>query len=193
VVLGGMYRVEPPPEYFSPKWDPKDDHIMSKIGVALIDRVGASSTSPSPRQWAPLDGYSSTGESAWTRVDEQTKNQIKNYEKRENYVFGRAHGVNAYYHIETQEAHTNLLQRVRKRIQKLESGSAMEQSCCGPSDGKYIQRLDTELRLLVGAQNVLNDRVGFTHPFSISVREEHVEEVWHTKQMVGLNGTEYGR
>ena len=61
MVAGGMYRGEPPPEYYTTQWRSYDDCFLSiAMNVALIGKVGASSTTgiTGPTQWAKLSGCS---------------------------------------------------------------------------------------------------------------------------------------
>ncbi len=123
-VPGGMYRGEPPANFFS---------------KTLSPRVGAASTSTlGPTKWADLNGKTSDGSRAFIPV----KRNLISTPKRENYVLGRtaAHGV-GYYHLETREAHDILATRMTVHCRRLEHTIAMEQSCCGnPNSAVFYEK-----------------------------------------------------
>jgi Glycine-rich domain-containing protein-like len=138
VVRGGMYRGEPPPQYFSATWSGiKTDHSASpglncRINRSLVGKEGASSTSTlasstqlegrissSRKPWAKLDGNASDGRPAFTPTYQQSKYGIRPLKQRDHYVLGRIAAKTGYYHIETREAHQILYYRMMKRLREL--------------------------------------------------------------------------
>jgi hypothetical protein len=133
VVPGGMYRGEPPKEFFSPKWN--------------RDKPSG------PRRWAKLSGKASDGSPAFVLTTEQERHTIKDLKNREKYVLGRIESKTGYYHIETREAHKILLDRVRAKIYRVEDKICKDKCCCGPRaqislDEGYLVTLNEAKSLL---------------------------------------------
>jgi Glycine-rich domain-containing protein-like len=167
VVCGGMYRGEPPEEYFSPTeaslWI-HDGAVFCGVAAGsnqhLIGRVGATSASPQPLQWAPLVGGSADGSMAFIPTHLQTRNGVKVLKYKENYVLGRIHSRTGYYHIETKEAHYILLQRVKDQIRDAESSLACR--CCVSRRSDPLR--DKELEALWDTADELKERLRASSP-----------------------------
>jgi hypothetical protein len=142
VVPDGMYRGEPPKEFFSPQWKPDKPSL--------------------PSQWAELSGTASDGSLAFVLTSGQTRYAIKDLENMEKYVLGRIESKIGYYHIETREAHTILLMRVIAHIRLGEADVAMAKSCCGPS--AQISKYEKKLVPLNEARALLQERLSATAP-----------------------------
>lgn len=144
MVPGGMYRGEPPSTYYTKAWSFSSatgstltSSTQNTHGLALIGKVGASSTSSnvlsSPKPWVPLDGTASDGRPAFIRTEEQLKNLVKELPYRENYVFCRIKRINGYYHIETKEAQKVMYYRMSDRLHTLSNEMMVEMCTCGLS------------------------------------------------------------
>jgi Glycine-rich domain-containing protein-like len=77
VVPDGMYRGEPPTEYFSPQWDPDKNRFKPSIKKQCIGNVQALSTSPGPRDCPELSGTSSEASSTRILSSKQARQERK--------------------------------------------------------------------------------------------------------------------
>ena len=172
IVTGGMYRGEPPSEYYTTKWRSYDDCLPSiTMNVALIGKVGASSTGiAGPTQWAKLNGCASDGKPSFVITpDQQMRFQIRPLPRKLFYVLGRPDKKDTgYYHIETREANQILLKRVNHRLSEVEYSLAHQASCCGPivSMSEYEQKR----RELVECRELLLDRCTAATPTGATKR-----------------------
>ena len=160
VVDGGMYRGEPPRQYFSASWNSN----MTPGGNAhLVGKMGASSTSPAgPTRWATVDGVTSDGSPAFIPTNTTNRGQLKRAAKENNYILGRADGKVGYFHMETKEAHEILTARIESRIQNLESDIAMSKCCCGSP--QTISRMEDQLKEFNDIYNVEKARLSADKP-----------------------------
>ena len=115
-VLGGMYRGEPPNDFFNADWPGKylkgeagavKPNLLDGLAIAhLIGQVGASSH----------------GKTMWMSVDhpdafiapkpKSTLRGVNANKKMDGYVFGRgARGI-GYYNLQTREAYDTLINRI---------------------------------------------------------------------------------
>ena len=150
VVHGGMYRGEPPSEYYTQAWpDSRVVNVMchsqNTVNQALIGKVGASSTSsnlvasstttPILIPWAPLNGNASDGSPAFIPLDGQqySKAEIKALPHRDKYILCKIEKNMGYCHIETKEAQEILLERMKDNLQDLEMARNIEICSCGLS------------------------------------------------------------
>ena len=159
VVEGGMYRGEPPNNYFSMEW--KGDEFSPTIEV--IREMGASSTSPNivapPKRWAPVSGTSSDGSPAFIAPSKAgNRNALKGEAHKENYVLGKVNNKVGYYHVETKEAYHIMLSRLKSRIRRLESQIAMEKGCCGQKRVTVINQKELELKNLNDVYTEMDNR-----------------------------------
>ena len=166
VVDGGMYRGEPPPEYYTSQWQTYEDALPSQIvNMTLIGKVGASSTSKTtaaPTKWAPLYGASSDGSPALIKSAQQTKHGIRSLKYKADYVLGRYGSDTGYYHIETRPANEILKTRVNVRLNKIEREIAFRKSCCGYI--RSIQDLKSKREELLQCQMLLQERLAAPSP-----------------------------
>ena len=115
-VQGGMYRGEPPPEFFK-----------------------AMPTSPRP--WVKLDETASDGRDAFIPTSAQKRKDIKKLLPRPHYVLGRCHDKTGYFHIETWEAHFILYHRIKDRLSTMQQELA---GACGIWVGPKQRKARTE-------------------------------------------------
>jgi Glycine-rich domain-containing protein-like len=163
VVPGGMYRGEPPKEYFSPKWNPSSKSLTSSISKQRMGKVHVSSSiSPAPRRWATVRGTASDGRPSFIVSPKQTRHGIKTLPSMEMYVLGRINSKTGYYHLETREAHTILWMRVNAHINAVEMDVCMAECCCGSS--AEISKYERKLVTLREAKALLQERLGAAAP-----------------------------
>lgn len=162
IIPGGMYRGEPPVEYFSKKFNNWNAHEPG-ANQHLVGLFGASSTSPSITKWAPVDGLTSEGLQAFVPTNTTTRVQLKSMDKKENYVLGKTNNGTGYFHLETVDAHEIMLKRVQRQIQKLESDIACGHACCFYSASKMTSK-EQELRNLMELKGVIQARVNSPKP-----------------------------
>ena len=168
VIAGGMYRGEPPPEYYTSQWRSFEDSLPSTItNIALIGKVGASSTGETtnvPTQWAPLYGTASDGSPAFIKSAIQSKYSNRHLNYKLGYVFGRyRYGCDTgYYHIETRAANEILKKRVEEQLSKIEGKIAFQKSCCGPL--RSVQGLESKRDELLQCQSLLQERLAALMP-----------------------------
>ena len=161
IIPGGMYRGEPPPEYYTLQWRSYADALPSMVtNMALVGNVGALSTVEAatvPTQWAPLHGTASNGSPAFTKSDDQTKYGNRDLKYKEDYVFGRYGHNTGYYHIETRAANEILKTRVGEQLNRIEDAIAFEQSCCGFAQS--LQDLERKRDTLKQCLKLLRERL----------------------------------
>jgi hypothetical protein len=165
-VDGGMYRGEPPVEYFAFDWKPwkcHDDWIVC-ANLHLVGRVGASSTA-APTKWANTRGLTSKGLPAFIPTNTRKKFELTNRERRDDYVLGRTSNGIGYFHLETLDAQAILYTRVSQRINKLKSEIAWEMGCCGSNNKSKIARLNQELNEMLKVQSILLERKNARAPW----------------------------
>jgi Glycine-rich domain-containing protein-like len=161
---GGMYRGEPPLEYFAFDWKPWKCHTdwIVHANLHLVGKVGASSTA-APTKWASPTGLTSEGWPAFIPTNTRNKAQLKSQERRTNYVLGKTSNGTGYFHLETLDAQVILYSRVSMKIAKLKSEIAWEQGCCGNDPGR-IARLEKELNEMLKVQSILSERKNASAP-----------------------------
>ena len=164
-INGGMYRGEPPLEYFAFDWKPWKLHTdwLVNANLHLAGKVGASSTA-APTKWASPTGLTSKGLPAFIPTNTRNRAQLQNKERRTNYVLGRTSNGTGYFHLETLDAQSILYNRVSKRISKLKSEIAWEQGCCG-NDPRRIAKLENELNEMLRVQSILYKRKNARAPW----------------------------
>ena len=160
IIAGGMYRGEPPPEFFTSQWRSYEDSLPSMVtNMTLVGTVGASSTGKTaavPSQWAPLDGPTSDGRPAFIKSAQQTKQGIRSLKYKTDYVLGRYGNHTGYYHIETKPANEILKTRVDGQLLKIESKIAFQKGCCGSI--RSTQALENKRNELLQCQSFLRGR-----------------------------------
>ena len=137
-VLGGMYRGEPPPEYYHAAGTFPTTATPSPIHHNLIGLVGASSTPAAkvfsltpPKQWVKVTEYASDGNPAFIKTYEQSRNAIKALPHRDQYVLGRIAHKTGYFHIETVEAYMILYYRMMDRLSTMKADMMADMCTCG--------------------------------------------------------------
>ena len=166
LVAGGMYRGEPPESFFDTNW--KNLNTPISMPSELLE-MGALSTSPTegPTKWANIKSRTSDGSPAFMYpskgyVTHQKKLQKEVYKK--NYILGKHKKRTGYFHIETREAHEIMLLRIISKLERLESDIAMEQSCCGDNDSKYIACKGAEIKATKGVYIEISKRAKAAKP-----------------------------
>ena len=165
IVEGGMYRGEPPNDYFSIEW--KGDDLYPLVEGAR--EMGASSTSPNtvtpPSKWATLYGNTSDGSPAFVAPSKPgERKDLIGEEHMKNYVLGKVNHKVGYFHVETKEAYEIMLARLQSRMRRAKSQLAMEKSCCGPRNFTVIKQKEMELRNLKKVYSELSNRSKATKP-----------------------------
>jgi hypothetical protein len=164
-VCGGMYRGEPPPEYYSTKWKPSngvEDWLVS-INLHLIGKTGASSTAP-PKAWATIDGLASDGSQAFIPVNETSPIKLRRQDYKSNYILGKSSNGVGYFHMETRDAQEILYARVSRKIQKLEWDIAFRHTCCCGSF-RSTAAMERELSEMKKVQKILLERLHALQPW----------------------------
>ena len=113
-VQDGMYRGEPPSEYFKATWSPE---------IAGLPKL--------PKPWVKLHETASDGRDAFIQTSEQKQKDIKKLPHRPHYVLGRCHNKTGYFHIETWEAHFILYYRIKDRLSTVHQEMAADACACG--------------------------------------------------------------
>eukprot|EP00543_Licmophora_paradoxa_P003781 CAMPEP_0202441248 /NCGR_PEP_ID=MMETSP1360-20130828/689_1 /ASSEMBLY_ACC=CAM_ASM_000848 /TAXON_ID=515479 /ORGANISM="Licmophora paradoxa, Strain CCMP2313" /LENGTH=551 /DNA_ID=CAMNT_0049056113 /DNA_START=34 /DNA_END=1686 /DNA_ORIENTATION=- len=166
-VEGGMYRGEPPSEYFQHAatglWNPAlAPSIENKEWIGLL---GASSTSPSFTEWAEVGGDTSDGSPAFIAASANTRAQLVRLGRKSNYVLGRTSNKSGYFHMETKEANDILYKRCQRKVQKLKSEIAFDKMCCFAKKVNTPKKEKT-LAELTDAMEVLKARLSASKPNS---------------------------
>ena len=175
VVAGGMYRGEPPLEYYTSHWRSYEDSLPSIItNIALIGKVGASSTGQAatvPTQWAPLYGpasggslfgTASDGSPAFIKSPHQNRYNSKSLKYKTNYVFGAYGSLMGYFHIETREANQILELRVNQQLNRIEEKVAFEKGCCGSLQSIHV--LKRKRDEMLQCKELLSERLAAAIP-----------------------------
>ncbi len=177
VVDGGMYRGEPPNDYFSMQWK-SDDFSL----IVVAPEMGAYATSTNtvssptivrpPTKWAKVNGTTSGGSPAFVAPSKTGhRNALKEEEHKENYILGQIDGKVGYFHVETKEAYRIMLSRLRSRIHRIESQVAMEKGCCGPQNDPLITENEKELKTLKEAYSEIFNRSKAIRPSGAVARD----------------------
>ena len=170
VVAGGMYRGEPPPEYYTSQWRSYEDSLPSTItNVALIGQVGASSTgttAAAPTKWAPLYGKSSDGSPAVIETPHQYKFSNRKLKYQAEYILGRHENLTAYYHIETRAANEILNKRIEMHLGRIESKIAFQIGCCGSHES--IHELESARLKFLQCHSLIRERLSAPYPTGLT-------------------------
>jgi hypothetical protein len=127
---GGMYRGEPPKEFFHTQWASDDNQEYTPLGpyLQMIGRHGASSTPPG--EWTNVDGTAPDGRPAFVAPKDKSMTRgVTNNPNRANFIFGRGSKGIGYYHTSTRDAYSILLQRIDTRVEQQEQAMA-SRICC---------------------------------------------------------------
>ena len=139
-VVGGMYRGEPPGEYYNRDWglyNRKNDIELAPVGrfLHLVGIHGASSTNPSggvhsTDEWTPTTGVAPDGSPGFVPPSaKSTTRGVNANPMKENYVFGTGDRGTGYYHVTTKDAYSILLKRIQHRVVLTSNQIACDQSC----------------------------------------------------------------
>ena len=176
VVAGGMYRGEPPPDYYTSQWRSYDDSLPAMITNLTLVSTGTTGTSSTddvaavPTQWAPLHGTTSDGSCAFIKARHKNSNNRK-LKYKEDYVYGHYGRKTGYYHIETRAANKILKTRVGEQLNRIEDAIAFEQSCCGST--RSIQDLERKRDTLKQCRKLLRERLAEPIPAG-STKTKHI-------------------
>jgi len=161
VAFTGMYRGEPPEEYFSGCGD--WNMLGPSSNKELVNRVGASSTSPQILQWASTYGSASDGKPAFISSDTITRDKLSSYEHKEHYILGRVDHMVGYFHVETPEAYRLMLKRSVRRLNKLKFEIDCGSCCCFPTT--TLNNMKQELKEAHEIHKLILERSAATRPY----------------------------
>jgi hypothetical protein len=126
-VVGGMYRGEPPQEFFTAKWGQGQQDVsclLPAIGpfLHMVGIQGASSTNPVDT-WTNPDGLTAKGEPGFITPSEKSKARGVNgnpSKSEEGYIFGMGTKGLGYYHETTRDAYQILRTRIAAQVARTE-------------------------------------------------------------------------
>merc|ERR1712232_112088 len=150
-VPGGMYRGEPPKEYYSCDWEERaTEKVWAPSGqyLEVVGQQGASSTNPgelSTNQWTDVDGNVGTGEPAFiAAIMPSRTTRVNPNEFRKGYIYGKHQKKGlGYYHNTTKEAYEILEKRIGCNIEKVAADMACESCFCGKT--KRVRGLESKM------------------------------------------------
>ena len=183
-IMGGMYRGEPPTEYFKdPQWIDTSKHVdkaqQEAVIMAAATPLGTSGTATdatavviadtwtNPYRNAPDGSPGFIAPNAKSTTMGVNANQQLDY-----YVFGdcpNSRGL-GYYHETTREYLEIYARRVSAKISSLEFNIACLQCCCGSNNAAEIARKEAELEQLKKIQSDLTLWSGGAKPKKINNR-----------------------
>jgi hypothetical protein len=169
-VMGGMYRGEPPSEFYDPTWIDTSRHVdkSQQEAVIMATATPIADTWTDPYQNAP-DG--SPGFIA--PLPKDTRPGVNANQARDGYVFGNCPNSRGlgYYHETTREYLEIYSARIEAKIRSLEQTIACEQCCCGNRHADLIARHEEELAQLKKVRSDLILWSGGQQPKKITNRE----------------------
>ena len=141
-VEGGMYRGEPPHNYFTSDWSSRADKDVGNVigNIRLIGVVGAGSSnvneSADVLEWISPLATLPNNEPAFVEMNEKsTVKGVNANPKKENFIFGEGSRGIGYYHEQTRDAYQIVCKRLEKRIDDIDEGlgySYIFIFCCFP-------------------------------------------------------------
>ncbi|KAL3936644.1 MAG: hypothetical protein SGBAC_008075, partial [Bacillariaceae sp.] len=181
-VEGGMYRGEPPKEYYYNSWLSRISNEEAQIPLGpflhMIDVQGASSTNPNgdeltneqlaEAKWTPLSENAPNGAPAFIQM--AIKSKVKGVNANpfmEDYIFGKTGSQVGYFHITTKESYGILSKRISARIKKKENDVALA-ACCTLglcSGAKWKKKMDAEIDMLKTTKAITKARSTADAPF----------------------------
>jgi hypothetical protein len=163
VICGGMYRGEPPKEFFAAEWRLRKQEWNAGANLHLVGKMGASSTSP-PIKWADPAGTGTTSEGlpAFIATNTRMKSELMTKERKDDYVLGKTANGTGYFHLETKDAQEILFRRVDRQMRALESEIACDQCCCELA--KNIKSKEDKLDKMKEVRSVLAARMTAARP-----------------------------
>lgn len=155
-IVGGMYRGEPPQEFYDVTWGQGHQGVsflVPAIGpfLHMIGIQGASSTNPTA-MWTNPEGLTSEGMLGFVNPAEKSKIRGINGNPSKSdtgYIFGIGTKGLGYYHETTRDAYQILHLRIGAHITKTEhvlhSHIACISCCGGPRTDAWTKTLETHL------------------------------------------------
>lgn len=169
-VDGGMYRGEPPEQFYSTNWNATNTVTLLGTMLPHVRVMGASSASIDKaecvRKWADLDGCTSDGSPAFIPVNTNKpflRIALKNLAKRDNYILFKGPKGLGYYHLETNEAVKEIARRCHRHVATMESDIACEQACCGSKAN--IKKKEKELEEMKEVTAIMDARSKSLWPY----------------------------
>ena len=160
VVVGGMYRGEPPRAFFDKDWDIDWDpvqRLLPKGGLPrhpaeqIIKRTGLSGKEQAvPPSWLSLDSYPATPYFQPLYLPMHAFKDSYATKKKDKYILGRGPKGFGYYHIFTKEAYAILYQRLRTKEQSaylMHILKAIQRGflCCCPGRMSARKRMEMDV------------------------------------------------
>jgi hypothetical protein len=161
IVCGGMYRGEPPEDFFTADWRLRKQEWHAGANLHLVGTMGASSTSP-PIKWADPAGTTSEGLPAFIPTNTRMKSELMTRERKDDYVLGKTANGTGYFHLETKDAQEILFRRVDRQISALESEIACDQCCCELANN--VKTKEDKLNKMKDVRSVLAGRMSAARP-----------------------------
>jgi hypothetical protein len=181
-VSGGMYRGEPPKEFFQRHWTPIDSSCEISTGpfLKMMGVQGATSTNPVSivgttntaaaivppplsTHWTSVDSNDrASGQAGFVAANAKTRGANANpfiY----FYIFGRGSKGIGYYHHTTKEAYVILEKRIANRVAQAETNVSCDKCCvamftCGMGHPKSIQDQEAALEELRQVGEIVSAR-----------------------------------
>ncbi len=166
-VAGGMYRGEPPKEYFHRTWSANStSKLLTGDTIWKVANVpGAASFNKD--EWTDINGITLDGKLAFVPSDENVN------PRKDDYVFGKNSQGIGYYHISTREGYKLLMERTQANIRYLKSSLAVDQACtrcwtCGmKARSVYGEDVEELLEAFLEAQQVIEARAQASKPTGV--------------------------
>eukprot|EP00551_Chaetoceros_affinis_P005432 CAMPEP_0203665918 /NCGR_PEP_ID=MMETSP0090-20130426/3047_1 /ASSEMBLY_ACC=CAM_ASM_001088 /TAXON_ID=426623 /ORGANISM="Chaetoceros affinis, Strain CCMP159" /LENGTH=599 /DNA_ID=CAMNT_0050529639 /DNA_START=65 /DNA_END=1860 /DNA_ORIENTATION=- len=196
-VAGGMYRGEPPKDFFHGEWvfqqvvEQSQYHLKQDIlpeGVTfahLIGNVGASSVgtefNESKLSWKSID----SADAFLPANPKSTTRGVNANEFKQDYVFGNGVKGVGYYHLHTRESYDIILARIQAKQKKLNSDASCAICCiflivCAPCGLAMLQNKKEEIAYYADLTKLINLRKNAAGPsIEIPVPAEVVGRVKH--------------
>mmetsp|Transcript_11066 Transcript_11066/g.14466 ORF Transcript_11066/g.14466 Transcript_11066/m.14466 type:complete len:560 (+) Transcript_11066:204-1883(+) len=175
-VEGGMYRGEPPENFYSSEWSFVSTQVKSTKNNCLIGVVGAGSSNVNESanvtlEWLSSFDYTPDGKPTFEAMAEKSSEKGVNANpKREGYIFGEGSRGVGYYHEQTREAYQIICTRLQKKItynegKIKENECAMIMCCCLiPCIACDIKYFDEEIKKTRAILAVMEERKDASHP-----------------------------
>ena len=137
-VQGGMFRGNPPPEFFEPTWDAGASQTVQEVSSAMEGTLKHPTKEEDTT--SKTSGADAENMAPWKAPDETEKTFIPAFPRSpvkgfnanpmvSGYVFGKGPKGVGYYSLETKESFDILHKRLKKRERKL-STELMLSKCC---------------------------------------------------------------
>jgi hypothetical protein len=116
IVKGGMYRGEPPENYFNPSWVVFTESCQAKKTLSSL-----------PQTWLSVHSIDPKG-----FIAARPKDPSSGYDRnplRKSYIFGDGERGKGYYHVYTNNAYDIVLKRISEKIKKIEKNRVVWSLC----------------------------------------------------------------